>query len=104
MPNLKNWKEVPIGGVVDTPASARQYETGTWRSNRPIVNHDKCINCMQCWLYCPDMSIKGETSEETRTKMKMTGIDLTYCKGCGTCAAICPVKAIEMKPETEFIK
>ncbi|MCD6267417.1 MAG: 4Fe-4S binding protein, partial [Thermotogaceae bacterium] len=27
-----------------------------------------------------------------------------YCKGCGLCANVCPAKAIEMKPETEFLK
>ncbi|HOO73663.1 MAG TPA: 4Fe-4S binding protein [Tepiditoga sp.] len=104
MPGLKGWKEVPIAGVVDTPATAREYETGKWRVMRPIVNKDKCINCMQCWLYCPDMAITGKTSTETKNGLDMAGIDMKYCKGCGTCAAVCPVKAIEMKPETEFLK
>ncbi|MDN5343114.1 4Fe-4S binding protein [Oceanotoga sp. DSM 15011] len=99
----EKWNELPIGGIVDKPATARQYETGKWRVMRPIVDKDKCINCMQCWLYCPDMAITGQLTEDGK-KTEMTGIDMTYCKGCGTCAAICPVKAIEMKPESEFLK
>lgn len=102
MAEAKGWKEVPIGGVVDKPGTARDYKTGTWRVMRPIINHDKCINCMQCWLYCPDMAIKGKTGENGRPEM--LGFDYDYCKGCGTCAKVCPVNAIEMKPENEFLK
>jgi pyruvate ferredoxin oxidoreductase delta subunit len=101
MADLKGWKEVPIGGVVDTPASSRSYATGAWRVTRPILDENKCINCMQCWLYCPDMAISGKIADG---KTKMIGIDLKYCKGCGTCAVVCPVKAIDMKPENEFLK
>ncbi|HPA59794.1 MAG TPA: 4Fe-4S binding protein [Synergistales bacterium] len=31
-------------------------------------------------------------------------MDYFFCKGCGTCAAVCPKKAIEMRPESEFIE
>lgn len=101
MANGNGWKDVPIGGVVDTPGSSRNYPTGTWRTNRPLLNEEKCINCMQCWLYCPDMAIEGKIIDD---KNKMMGFDLKYCKGCGTCAKICPVDAIEMKPENEFLE
>lgn len=92
--DLKNWKEVPIGGAVDHPGSARENETGSWRVERPTWDGQKCIHCLRCWVYCPDMSIKVENS-------KVTGIDYNYCKGCGICAHECPekVKAITMAPE-----
>ena len=88
---LKNWKDVPIGGVVDFPGSALENKTGSWRVDRPVWDEQKCIHCLRCWVYCPDMSIF--TSEG-----KVTGINYDYCKGCGICARECPekVKAITM--------
>jgi len=94
--NLKGWKDLPPATVV--PAStAEQVETGQWRSMRPVWDESKCIHCLQCWIQCPDRSIK--TDEEG----KVTGIDYFYCKGCGICAKVCPKDAIEMRPEADFI-
>ncbi|MGD8917101.1 MAG: 4Fe-4S binding protein [Syntrophobacterales bacterium] len=30
-------------------------------------------------------------------------MDLTYCKGCGVCAEVCPTKAIRMEAEEKFV-
>lgn len=88
------WKSIPIGGVILGGGTAREFKTGDWRSNRPVVDMEKCIHCLQCWVYCPDMSVKVKDG-------KMSGFDLDYCKGCGICASVCPRKAIEMIPEAE---
>lgn len=91
------WQDMAAGGVIPQAGNAEEYATGGWRTFRPVRNDEKCINCLQCWIYCPDNAIKV-------VDQKVSGIpyDLVHCKGCGVCAAICPVKCIEMKPETDF--
>ncbi len=97
MSKLKGWKDIPIGGVVTEAGTAFEYETGSWRSFRPVHDAEKCINCLDCWFCCPDGAIIVEDKE-------FKGFDFEHCKGCGICAAVCPpkVSAITMKPESEF--
>jgi len=82
---------VPGGRVIE-PGSALKFETGDWRSFRPILDRENCIDCMTCWIYCPDDSILVKDN-------KMTGFRMTHCKGCGICAKMCPKKAITMIQE-----
>jgi len=85
------WRSIPIGGMLLEPGSALKYKTGDWRAFRPIVDETKCVNCLLCWIYCPDSSIVR--------KEKFVAINYDYCKGCGICAAECPTKAIRMEEE-----
>jgi pyruvate ferredoxin oxidoreductase delta subunit len=93
----KGWKELPIGCVIEKAGNSDEYETGSWRTFRPVLDTEKCTNCLICWIYCPDSSIRVENA-------KVVGFDLDHCKGCGICAQECPpkVKAISMKLESEF--
>ena len=43
-----------------------------------------CIGCERCMLFCPDMSIHPLHREQ-----QIYGPSEDYCKGCGTCAAVC---------------
>ncbi len=89
------WKDLEEGGKIVDAGNSVKYKTGDWRSFRPVYHSEKCIHCLQCWIYCPDTSIPVKDGKRQET-------DLDHCKGCGICAEVCPVKCIEMKDENDF--
>ena len=95
MRKLLSWQEVPPGSSILEPGNAAEYETGSWRTYRPIYHEDRCTQCLLCWIYCPDSAVKVVDG-------KVVGFDLDHCKGCGICANECPPKcnAITMELET----
>ena len=88
------WRDMEVGNVVTEPGNADARKTGDWRSDRPIVDREKCIKCGFCWLYCPDGAIQVVDDGYYEP-------DLFYCKGCGICSSVCPKKAITMIEEVE---
>jgi pyruvate ferredoxin oxidoreductase delta subunit len=88
------WKDMEVGNILTEPGSASLRKTGDWRSQRPVVDREKCNKCGLCWLYCPDAAI--EPVEDGYYEP-----DLFYCKGCGICASVCPKEAITMIEEEE---
>ena len=80
---------------LEQPAAARRQKGGTlqrFKARRPLVALDSCVNCLLCWLYCPDSAIELDGTT-------LTGIDYRTCKGCELCVEVCPVGAIAMVSE-----
>ena len=111
----KGWDAVPQGVVlhsfdteVDNLAHVkpedRDYSefnsyiasVASWRVIKPVYNRDICIDCQNCWVWCPDTSIISRDKQ-------MLGIDYDHCKGCGVCVEVCPTnpKSLLMFGETE---
>lgn len=91
-------KDPPMIGV-SPPIEGEAGQTGTWRSQRPVIDQTTCVtcgakprNCQMCWMYCPEAAI---------TQGQPPIIDYRYCKGCGICAHECPSGAISMEAETD---
>ena len=61
------WEELTPGGTIYDAANSEEFETGDWRSRKPVFHEDKCKQCGLC------------------------------CKGCGVCAKACPFGAITME-------
>lgn len=81
--DLPSWPHWPSGHLVDGHAS--------WRLQKPVLQLDACIGCLQCYLMCPDAAIRfGKASLE---------FELLLCKGCGVCARECKHGAITMEKE-----
>lgn len=85
----RGWRDLPLAAL--PYKLSIEYKTGGWRVLRPIIDHNKCVKCLLCWLYCPELCIHWDGGK--------VSIDYDFCKGCGICAHECPVKAINMKPE-----
>ncbi len=102
---LPGWRDLLPAGIITETGNAIQFQTGDWRVLRPVWREQNCIQCLFCWVYCPDNAVRVEDG-------KVTGFDLAHCKGCGICATECPgkidretkerLKAIEMVPESQF--
>ena len=89
---LPTWQEASFGNVLPYAGGAKDYKTGDWRTDKPVLDKAKCIKCGMCWLMCPDACIKENDDGTFEAK-------LFYCKGCGICANVCPKDAITMVEE-----
>jgi len=92
MSEKPGWKKIPVAGLIVDAGNAREYKTGDWRTQRPVIDRDLCTNCLTCWVNCPDSSIIVEDG-------KFKEFDYDHCKGCAICVGVCPKKAISMVSE-----
>ncbi len=83
-------KRTSVYPWVISPALANVPLEG-WRTERPVMDHERCRACGICYLYCPTGCIDEEEDGFE--------INLDFCKGCGTCAQECPNHAITMVRE-----
>ncbi len=99
---LVGWDEVTQGtiltafegdasGIAGMKSEERTYSefnsymgtVASWRVEKPVFNRDICIDCQNCWVWCPDSSILSRDKQ-------MLGIDYDHCKGCAVCVEVCP--------------
>lgn len=88
------WRELPLGMMITRPGSSEDYHTGTWRSQHPVRNNERCFKCGMCYIFCPEGCIHQGPDGYFFA-------DLRYCKGCGICAQECWSDTITMEEETE---
>ena len=83
------WKDISLGGVVSDAGNAAEYKTGDWKSERRVLNTERCIKCGLCYIFCPEGCIGPD-------ERGFFEADPYYCKGCGICARECWTQAITM--------
>lgn len=84
------WQDLTEGLQIYEPATAKMFNTGEWRTCTPVLDNEKCKQCLLCVPYCPDSCIPVKDG-------KRGDFDYDHCKGCGICVAACPFGAITMK-------
>ncbi|MFW9959736.1 MAG: FAD-dependent oxidoreductase [Candidatus Thorarchaeota archaeon] len=55
----------------------------------PTIDHDLCINCLQCQQVCSPNAIRSVNGEKPI-------INQAACRGCGACVAACPTAALNL--------
>jgi pyruvate ferredoxin oxidoreductase delta subunit len=88
-----SWKDITVGGTITDAGNAELFNTGDWRSMKPIWIEDKCKQCLLCYPVCPDTAILVDKDG------KRMDFNYEHCKGCGICAKVCPFKAIDFVEE-----
>ena len=78
---LKSFSEVNLGFTSDEAriSALRCFSCGT------------CNYCYNCYFFCPEGIVTLDPQHRIRR------VDLEHCKGCGTCAKVCPRNGILMK-------
>ncbi|MBP3372039.1 MAG: pyruvate:ferredoxin (flavodoxin) oxidoreductase, partial [Clostridia bacterium] len=112
--------DLPVSAFKDNadgfvPTATTQYEKRGIAVKVPVWNVAKCIQCNQCSLVCPHAAIRPFLASDealanapetyvTKAAMGKEFAGLKYriqvfaldCTGCGSCANVCPVKALDM--------
>jgi NADPH-dependent glutamate synthase beta subunit-like oxidoreductase len=78
---LKDFSEVNLGF---TPEEARN-------SALRCFSCGTCNYCYNCYFFCPEGVVTLDP------QLRIRKVDLEHCKGCGTCAKVCPRNGIFMK-------
>ncbi|MEA4891031.1 MAG: 4Fe-4S binding protein [Peptococcaceae bacterium] len=86
------WREITVAGRITGGGTSKLFETGDWRTERPVLDWEKCRQCLLCAPVCPDSSIPVAAG-------KRLDFDYSHCKGCGVCRQVCPFAAITMVKE-----
>ena len=75
--------------IEDSRARANAAAAGQWKPWFPVIDYDRCTNCMQCLSFC----LFGVYGVDEERKLQVQNQD--NCKtNCPACSRVCPEAAI----------
>lgn len=79
-----------LGDVVETTRTETgAAKHGEWKPWFPVIDYDRCTNCMQCLSFC----LFGVYGVDTEKRIEVQSND--HCKtNCPACSRVCPEAAI----------
>ncbi|MBL9126625.1 MAG: ferredoxin family protein [Verrucomicrobiales bacterium] len=91
-PGLR-WQDLDAARVADHAEAARGAfaapEPGAWKPWFPVIDYDRCTNCMQCLSFC----LFGVYGVDAAKRIQVQQND--NCKtNCPACSRVCPEAAI----------
>lgn len=101
------YENAPIGGIIETPGNSCLKDMSSVRAGfMPVLDSEKCTNCGQCDMQCPDFCLiwKEGVDKKGKKTQQLVGIDYQYCKGCMKCVEVCPTNALSSVKETDQMR
>lgn len=88
--NVAGFTDEQIVGVVETMrAEKNAVRHGEWKPWFPVIDYDRCTNCMQCLSFC----LFGVYAADREGHIQVQNQD--NCKtNCPACSRVCPEAAI----------
>jgi Pyruvate/2-oxoacid:ferredoxin oxidoreductase delta subunit len=78
-----------VGAVESTRAEKNAVQHGGWKPWFPVIDYDRCTNCMQCLSFC----LFGVYGADREGHIQVQNQD--NCKtNCPACSRVCPEAAI----------
>ena len=59
-PENPTWQQMGFGNIMAYAGGSKNYRTGDWRTDRPVVDKEKCIKCRSCYEICRFDAIAGD--------------------------------------------
>ena len=100
------YRNAPIGGLIINPGNTVLKDLSASRQGYiPLFHKDKCTNCGECDMVCPDYCFQWEedTLKSGKKTVTLQGINYQYCKGCLKCVEICKHGALTEGLESEHL-
>ena len=51
------YQDMTLGNQIYGGGGSKDFKTGEWRTQTPVMNWEKCVNCLLCAPFCPDSCI-----------------------------------------------